>query len=319
MNAAKKIEAAVSDQILLFMLRASFARFDRCSLLHEFTEVESGKNGARPELVKATAACKKHKARLVIAKLDRLSRNVAFIATLLEKKVDFVAVDNLAAVAEFERDAISKRTTKALAAAKARGVKLGNYHRIALGPRRRPTAARAQSVRPAIESVAALSATAAAAELHRRGIATASGSPWYAASVIRARRRCRCRCLPARPGNHDCYRLYELSGGGLAGSAIAWTTRVGTTYRAGFQSSIGVLFLRRKIGASLMPFSPIAPRLPHAPKVPGLRLASSGRTQTIASASTCPLGWQRRSASGCSSRPPVRRACGYRGSRHEPR
>jgi hypothetical protein len=137
-NAAKKIEAAVSDQILLFMLRASFARFDRCSLLHEFTEVESGKNGARPELVKATAACKKHKARLVIAKLDRLSRNVAFIATLLEKKVDFVAVDNLAAVAEFERDAISKRTTKALAAAKARGVKLGNYHRIALGPRRRP-------------------------------------------------------------------------------------------------------------------------------------------------------------------------------------
>lgn len=77
----------------------------------------------------------------MIAKLDRLSRNVAFIATLLEKKVDFVAFDNphatkfnlhlLAAVAEFERDAISRRTAEALAAAKARGVKLGNYARIA--------------------------------------------------------------------------------------------------------------------------------------------------------------------------------------------
>jgi DNA invertase Pin-like site-specific DNA recombinase len=78
---------------------------------------------------------------LVIAKLDRLFRNVAFIAALLEKRVEFVAVDNphatkfnihiLAAVAEFERDAISKRTIEALAAAKARGVKLGDYARIA--------------------------------------------------------------------------------------------------------------------------------------------------------------------------------------------
>ena len=81
----------------------------------------------------------------MIAKLDRLSRNVAFIATLLEKKVDFVAFDNphatkfrlhlLAAVAEFERDAISRRTAEALAAAKAQGVKLGNYARIARAKR----------------------------------------------------------------------------------------------------------------------------------------------------------------------------------------
>jgi len=105
-------------------------------LIAEFTEVESGKNSERPELRAAQAACKKHKARLVIAKLDRLSRNVAFIANLLEAGTDFVAVDNphanksmlqmMAVFAEMERDAISKRTKEALAAAKARGVKLGN-------------------------------------------------------------------------------------------------------------------------------------------------------------------------------------------------
>ena len=64
------------------------------SLIGEFTEVESGKRNHRPELVKALAACKRNKAKLVIAKLDRLSRNLAFIATLMESGVEFVAVDN---------------------------------------------------------------------------------------------------------------------------------------------------------------------------------------------------------------------------------
>src|SRR4029077_19029045 len=95
-------------------------------LVGEFTEIESGKRADRPQLEKAIAACKRHRARLIIAKLDRLSRNVAFIATLMERKVDFVCCDNptatkftihiLAAVAEFEREAISKRTKEALAA-----------------------------------------------------------------------------------------------------------------------------------------------------------------------------------------------------------
>jgi DNA invertase Pin-like site-specific DNA recombinase len=94
---------------------------------------------------------------------------VAFIATLM-KGVDFLAVDNphankftvhiLAAVAEFERDAISKRTKEALAAAKARGVKLGDYARIATA-KRKATTARAESVRPAIASTMHLSALAA--------------------------------------------------------------------------------------------------------------------------------------------------------------
>src|SRR6476620_5817707 len=102
----------------------------------EFTEVESGKHADRPQLAAALVACKKHKARLVIAKLDRLSRNLAFIATLIDSGVEFVAVDNphankltvhiLAAVAQHEREMISQRTKDALQAAKARGTQLGN-------------------------------------------------------------------------------------------------------------------------------------------------------------------------------------------------
>jgi DNA invertase Pin-like site-specific DNA recombinase len=167
-------------------------------LLDEFTEVESGKNSDRPELEKAIAACKKHRARLIIAKLDRLSRNVAFIATLMERKVDFLAVDNptatkftvhiLAAVAEFERDAISRRTKEALAAAKARGVKLGNYARISKA-KQAATRARAETVRPAIEETAHLSANAAAADLNDRKITTAAGGAWRAEQVLRARRQ----------------------------------------------------------------------------------------------------------------------------------
>ena len=64
------------------------------SLIGEFTEIESGKRNERPELAKALAACKRQKAKLVIAKLDRLSRNLAFIATLMDSGVEFIAVDN---------------------------------------------------------------------------------------------------------------------------------------------------------------------------------------------------------------------------------
>jgi hypothetical protein len=88
-------------------------------LIAEYTEVETGKRADRPELQKALAACRKHKAKLVIAKLDRLSRNLAFIATLMDSNVEFIAADNphanrltvhiLAAVAEHERAAIRRR------------------------------------------------------------------------------------------------------------------------------------------------------------------------------------------------------------------
>ena len=105
------------------------------TLLQEFVEVESGSKRARPTLVQSIALSRKFGATLVIAKLDRLARNVAFVSSLMESGVEFVAVDApyanrlmihiLAAFAEHERLLISQRTKAALAAAKARGVRLG--------------------------------------------------------------------------------------------------------------------------------------------------------------------------------------------------
>ena len=100
----------------------------------EFVEIESGKMANRPQLLAAMAECKRFKARLVVAKLDRLTRNLHFLTGLIDSKIDFVAVDNphankltlhiLGAVAESERDAISARTTAALAAARREGASL---------------------------------------------------------------------------------------------------------------------------------------------------------------------------------------------------
>jgi DNA invertase Pin-like site-specific DNA recombinase len=113
------------------------------TLIAEFTEVETGKGSnaldKRPQLRAALELCRKRKATLVVAKLDRLARNVHFLSGLMESKVEFVAVDMpdvnrltvhvLAAVAEHEREMVSVRTRDALAAAKARGVKLGTAGR----------------------------------------------------------------------------------------------------------------------------------------------------------------------------------------------
>jgi DNA invertase Pin-like site-specific DNA recombinase len=105
-------------------------------IVAEFEEVESGKADDRPKLRAALRVCRARRATLIIAKLDRLARNLAFIATLMDSGVNFVAVDNphatrltihiLAAVAEHERDMISQRTREALYQARARGVRLGN-------------------------------------------------------------------------------------------------------------------------------------------------------------------------------------------------
>ena len=114
---------------------AGFLNGGDWTLVQEVLEVESGKRNDRPALATALKLCRKHRATLVIAKLDRLARNVAFISNLMESGVEFVAVDMpqanrfvvhiLAAVAEQEAEAISKRTKAALTAAKARGTKLG--------------------------------------------------------------------------------------------------------------------------------------------------------------------------------------------------
>lgn len=114
-----------------------YAASSNCEVIAEYQETESGKGDQnRPQLHEAIEQCELTGAKLVIAKLDRLSRNVAFLANLMESNVQFIACDNpqaneltihiLAAVAQEERRAISQRTKAALAAAKARGITLGN-------------------------------------------------------------------------------------------------------------------------------------------------------------------------------------------------
>jgi len=179
----------------------------RWSLVADFTEIESGKRNNRVELEKALAACKKQKAKLVIAKLDRLSRNLAFIATLMDSGVEFVAVDNphankltvhiLAAVAQHEREIISARTSAALKAAKARGRRLGNPR--LSEARQRATVAKKESadryagnVLPVIRDIqrsGIKSLRGVAKALAARGIPTARGGTWTPVQVSAILRR----------------------------------------------------------------------------------------------------------------------------------
>jgi DNA invertase Pin-like site-specific DNA recombinase len=172
-------------------------------LVGEFTETESGRKDERPELDKALALCRKRKARLVIAKLDRLSRNLAFIARLMDAGVEFVAVDNphankltihiLAAVAQHEREMIAERTRAALQAAKTRGVRLGRHGAEKLAPVYRTQAVeRAQALAPMVAEIRAEGASSLreiAAGLNARGITTAQGRPWAAMQVKRVLER----------------------------------------------------------------------------------------------------------------------------------
>ncbi len=147
-------------------------------IVAQHVEVESGKRSDRPELAKALQAARKAKATLLIAKLDRLARNVAFIANLMDAGVDFVAVDQpfasrltlhiLAAVAEDEARRTSERTKAALAAAKARGVKLGS-------PRAVETSAIARAARSAYANKANASTRAVIREIQGAGISTLAG------------------------------------------------------------------------------------------------------------------------------------------------
>ena len=175
------------------------------ALLSEYVEIESGKRSDRPQLAAALAACRLHKAKLVIAKLDRLARNVAFVSTLMESGVDFVAVDFptanrltihiLAAVAEHEAHAISERTKAALAAARARGMKLGGYRgragtksdcERARAAQKASADQRASDLAGTIRSIQAeghRSLRSIGRELTHRGIPTSKGGGWSSSQV----------------------------------------------------------------------------------------------------------------------------------------
>jgi DNA invertase Pin-like site-specific DNA recombinase len=181
-------------------------------IVKEFTEVESGKRSDRPELAKALAAARVHRVPVVVAKVDRLTRSVGFLSSLLDSGVDVRFADlpeikgaagkfmlqQMAAVAELERGFISERTKAALAAAKRRGVKLGGYRigakltakvrqagRDAL---QRAASERAADIKPHIEELRAAGAEslqAIAGGLNKRGIPAAKGGSWSAAQVYR--------------------------------------------------------------------------------------------------------------------------------------
>ena len=171
-------------------------------LLDTFVEIESGTNNARPQLHAALAACRLKGATLAIARLDRLSRDAAFLLGLSKAGVDFVAVDMpsanrltvgiMALVAEEERRAISARTRAALAAAKARGRVLGGWRggpvvdgRLGAAANKTKADVFAHQVGPILSELQArgMSLRAMAAELTAQGIKTARGGAWCAATV----------------------------------------------------------------------------------------------------------------------------------------
>jgi DNA invertase Pin-like site-specific DNA recombinase len=195
--------------------KAAIARFcaaEGYDVTQTFVEVETAKGAdaldRRPQLKSALNRAAAYKCPVVVAKLDRLSRDVAFISGLMAKGVPFIVTEIpnadpfmlhvYAAVAEQERLKISERTKVALAAAKARGVKLGN-------PRPGPMAesvwqagveagrinadARAQQLSEILAEFAGQSANATAKALNDRGLPTARGGQWTATAVIRVRAR----------------------------------------------------------------------------------------------------------------------------------
>jgi len=186
----------------------SFAMGRGAEVIARFTEVESGRRADRPELLKALHLAKVTGATLVIAKLDRLSRNAAFLLALRDSGVRFVAVDMpeandltvgiMALVAQAEREAISRRTKEALAAAKARGVKLGNPNgaeslrragkggdalRVAVARNASAFAADLAPVLTDIRAAGHQSLRAIAVELTSRGIMTRRGGAWSVSNV----------------------------------------------------------------------------------------------------------------------------------------
>lgn len=182
------------------------------NILEELVEVESGKNSKRPKLLEAIELCKASGAKLVVAKIDRLTRDAAFLLNLKDAGIDFIAADMpeanrltigiMALVAEQEREAISKRTKAALAAAKARGQQLGAYRDgVFVGRRGTPEdAERAREARTAlfkarmvnitpllrrIDPESVLSLRAIANGLNEMNVPTVTGKGSWSANSVR--------------------------------------------------------------------------------------------------------------------------------------
>jgi DNA invertase Pin-like site-specific DNA recombinase len=190
-----------------------FAEDEGYDVVQTFTEIETAKGAdaleRRPQLKAALKRASVYKCPIVVAKLDRLSRDVAFISDLMSKRVPFIVTEHptadpfmlhiYAAVAEAERTKISERTKAALAAAKARGVRLGNPHgpkpfttearRQAAEALRQGADERAQQLNEVLVEYTGQSANATAKALNDRKIPTARGGRWTARSVINVRSR----------------------------------------------------------------------------------------------------------------------------------
>lgn len=171
-------------------------------LIDTVVEVESGSQNARPGLQRALALCRKHRATLLIARLDRLGRRLSFLATLLEADVELAVADSpgaskltlqlLAVVAEAERDLIRQRTKEALAAAKARGVVLGRHSQILAAKAIEEAKSYASSVEIPIKDIIAAGARsirAVARELNERGVKSREGGVWGPSNTARVLRR----------------------------------------------------------------------------------------------------------------------------------
>jgi DNA invertase Pin-like site-specific DNA recombinase len=175
------------------------------ALVGEFVEVESGRRAKRPQLLAALATCKRQKAKLVVAKLDRLTRNVRFMLTLIDSGVDVLFCDlpeitgamgrflltTMASTAELEAGLVSERTKAALAAAKRRGRKLGTYGRVLAARNHAEAVARANQLGPVIREMQSqgYKLLDMAAELNKRKIATPRGGEWHPQTVKRVVQR----------------------------------------------------------------------------------------------------------------------------------
>jgi DNA invertase Pin-like site-specific DNA recombinase len=227
---------------------AEYLSTDMFERLGDFVEVESGRKKDRPELRAALELCRRARATLIIAKLDRLARNVAFVSALLESKVRFVAVDmpeadisflQMAAVfGEWEARKISERTKAALAAVKARGKELGWANRSRREEQKEASkhgastnqlkaSQFAANTLPIIQSirmagVSTLSGVANA--LNARGVRTARGGEWHATTVRNLLRR-----SPAIPAQWLPQTFAEEASGNASGAASLGPTSDGQT------------------------------------------------------------------------------------------